>query len=80
MSSHKNHANVAPPIAVSIDAASKMIGLGRTSFYKLLASGEIKSVRCGGRVLVPVAQLNALIERLQHSESKEQSLPRRSGR
>jgi excisionase family DNA binding protein len=70
MSSNEIQATLSP-IAVSIDAAAKMIGLGRTSFYKLLASGEIKSVRCGGRVLIPVDQLTALIERLEHPDSTE---------
>jgi excisionase family DNA binding protein len=67
------------PIAVSIDTAAKMIGLGRTSFYKLLASGEINSVRCGGRVLIAVSELNALIERLRCAESTKPS-PRRLSR
>lgn len=69
--------NINIPIAVSINAAAKMIGLGRTSFYKLLGSGEVKSVRCGGRVLIPVEQLNALIARLPRSGSVGGSSSRR---
>jgi excisionase family DNA binding protein len=61
--SRKDSPSSIGPIAVSIDTAAKMIGLGRTSFYKLMSSGKVEAIRCGGRVLVPVSQLLALIER-----------------
>jgi len=64
-------------IAVSVKTGAKMIGLCRTSFYSLLKAGKIKSVRIGGRVLIPVSELTVLIDRLQQVDGAKPS-PSRS--
>ena len=51
------------PLAVSIAAGAKAVAVGRTRFYQLLKDGEITAIRCGGRVLIPVSQLAAFIEK-----------------
>jgi len=45
------------PLALSIKAAANALGVGRTRMYELLANGEISAVRCGRRVLIPIAQI-----------------------
>ncbi len=52
------------PIAVSIDAACKAAGVGRTLLYSELQRGNIEAVKCGSKTLVVVASLRAFIARL----------------
>ena len=40
-------------LAYSVAEFCHMSGIGRTFFYKLVASGRIKTVKPGGRRLVP---------------------------
>lgn len=39
-----------------------VLGLSRPSVYAALRAGEIASFRIGGRILVPVAAIKALID------------------
>ncbi len=41
------------PLSVSVDEAARLLGLGRSNLFKLLESGEIRSVKVGARRLVP---------------------------
>lgn len=47
----------------SVSEAAKMLGLGRTKIYDMLAKGQISSMRIGSRRLVKVESIKALIER-----------------
>ena len=49
------------PIAVRISDAVRMIGLGRSKIYELIASGDIEIVKVGSCTLIPVASLRKLI-------------------
>jgi excisionase family DNA binding protein len=49
------------PIAVRVSDAVKMIGLGRSKIYELIASGDIEIVKVGAATLIPVASLRKLI-------------------
>ena len=44
-------------IAYRIDEAVKATGLGRTFLYERIASGELKSIKIGGRRLIMVDDL-----------------------
>jgi excisionase family DNA binding protein len=44
---------VMPPLSFSVDEAARLLGLGRSNLFKLLESGEIRSVKVGTRRLVP---------------------------
>lgn len=44
--------------------AARALGVGRTTVFKLIASGELRSVRLGRRRLVPTEALRELVERL----------------
>jgi excisionase family DNA binding protein len=51
------------PIAVRIPEAIRLIGIGRSKLYELIASGEVEVVKIGRCTLIPTASLHALIER-----------------
>lgn len=51
-------------IAYRIDEAVKASGLGRTFLYERIASGELKSVKIGGRRLILHAELMAFLTRM----------------
>ena len=47
----------------SVSVAAKMLGVGRTKIYDMLAKGQILSMRIGSRRLVKVDSIKALIAR-----------------
>jgi excisionase family DNA binding protein len=49
-------------VAVSPAEAALMLGISRAALYQLLMSGELRSVKVGGRRLVSVAAIVALID------------------
>jgi excisionase family DNA binding protein len=49
-------------IFVSIIEAARRLGVGRTSVFKLMASGRLKGVKVGRRTLVPVRALEDFAE------------------
>lgn len=40
-------------LALSVEEAARLIGLGRNAFYEAVRRHEIPSVRIGGRILIP---------------------------
>lgn len=50
------------PLSVSIDNATKMIGIGRTRMYELINEGTLKTVKLGGRTLIRTKDIEALID------------------
>jgi len=54
--------NLNNAITLRIDDACRVAGLGRTSLYKLIGEGRLKSVTIGGRRLVVAASLRELLE------------------
>lgn len=54
-----------PPLTVGVESAYRSLGIGRTAFYALVRSGEIRLIKLGKRSLVPCAELERLVaERL----------------
>ncbi len=47
--------------AYQINEATAAYGLSRTTIYKLISSGELRTVKIGGRRLIPVDAIEALI-------------------
>jgi excisionase family DNA binding protein len=43
----------AVPLSVSVEEAARLFGLGRSNLFKLIESGELRSVKVGSRRLVP---------------------------
>jgi excisionase family DNA binding protein len=56
-----------PRLAYSIAESEALSGLSRSSLYRLIAAGELKTVQRGRRRLVPSAEL----ERLCSAEHRE---------
>lgn len=56
------------PICVKINDAARMIGVGRTKLYELIATNQIEVVKLGKSTRVTTASLNALITRLRVSK------------
>jgi excisionase family DNA binding protein len=53
------HDTIVEPVTVTVSAAIKYSGLGRTKLYELITKGEIESVRVGSRRLINFASLRA---------------------
>lgn len=53
------------PICIRINDAARMIGVGRTKLYQLIAAGEITTVKLGKATRVTTSSLHDLIKR-QH--------------
>lgn len=47
--------------AYSVEEAVRTLGISRRSAYRLIAAGELRTVKLGGRRLVPAAELARLI-------------------
>ena len=55
---------MADKISVTINGASEITGIGRTSLYKLMQSGKLKPRKLGKRTLLLVEDLNTLVKNL----------------
>ena len=51
------------PICVRINDAARMIGVGRTKLYELIADGEVETVKLGKSTRVITASLHRLVMR-----------------
>lgn len=47
-----------PPIAVSPNEAARLAGVGRTTLYAALATGDLKSLKIGTRRLIKVTAVH----------------------
>ena len=47
---------------LTIDEAAKALGIGRNSAYEAAKRGEIPTIKIGGRILVPRAALERMLE------------------
>ena len=56
------------PICVRINDAARMIGVGRTKLYELIADGEVETVKLGKSTRVITASLHRLIMRQRGPE------------
>jgi excisionase family DNA binding protein len=50
------------PLAYRVDEFCRVVGLGRTTVYALIAQGKLASVKIGNRRLIPRAAALALLE------------------
>jgi excisionase family DNA binding protein len=66
-SSSKEHSM--QPLLVSIDEGARIVGLGRTMLYQLIAKNQIKSVKIGRARRIVLTDLEAYIERLRAEAS-----------
>ena len=52
------------------EEVAELTGLGRTKIYHLLAQGDIESVTCGRRRLIPVAAVEAFVTHLREEGAR----------
>ena len=52
-----------PPELLSIEQASRRLGIGRTAAYDAIGRGELRSVKVGRRRLIPADALAELAQR-----------------
>jgi len=50
------------PLSVSVEKAARLIGVGRSTMFTLVHSGDVRSVRVRGRRLVPIRALEEFLE------------------
>jgi hypothetical protein len=48
-------------LQVSVETVGKIFGLGRNSTYAAVKSGQIPSIKIGGRIVVPTAPLRKML-------------------
>ncbi len=51
------------PICVRVNEAARMIGVGRTKLYELIAAGEVETVKLGNSTRIVTASLHDLVRR-----------------
>ena len=49
-------------LVYSLDEAAKLLRIGRTSLYELLAAEELKSIKIGSRRLIARGDIEAFVE------------------
>jgi excisionase family DNA binding protein len=47
---------------LTVEAAAKVLGIGRNNAYEAAKRGEIPTIKIGGRILVPRAALERMLE------------------
>jgi excisionase family DNA binding protein len=52
-----------PPVAYSVPAAAAAIGVGTTTVRALIRSGELRAIRVRNRLLVPLSEIDAFVQR-----------------
>jgi excisionase family DNA binding protein len=57
-------------LLLPVSEAGAVLGVGRTMAWRLVQSGELASVRIGKRRLVPRAELEAYVQRLQREGAR----------
>lgn len=53
------------PLNVSILEAARILGIGRSKAYELLAAGKLEGAKLGARTLVRVASIKAFSDSLE---------------
>jgi excisionase family DNA binding protein len=50
------------PLAISVNEATKVLGLGRTSIYAMIGDGRLETFKLGRRTLIKTASIRALVD------------------
>lgn len=49
--------NIDQPLTLTVEQAAKLLGIGRSTAYELVHTGDIPSLRLGRRIVVPLGQI-----------------------
>jgi len=55
-------------MTLSVEHAANLIGISRTTAYRMVQSGELPAVRVGRRVLILKKPLMEMLEAEEHTE------------
>jgi excisionase family DNA binding protein len=50
------------PLAVSVNDATRVLGLGRTSIYAMIGDGRLETLKLGRRTLIKTASIRRLVD------------------
>lgn len=50
------------PLAISINATAKALGVGRSSVYSLIKTGKLEAIKIGRRTLLTTASIKRLAQ------------------
>jgi excisionase family DNA binding protein len=53
--------NQVEPLALSVEHAAFMLGVSRSKAWAIVKTGELRSVRAGNRVLIPITAIHAFL-------------------
>ena len=48
-------------LTLSVPVSAAMVGIGRSTLYELVRSGDVRSVRLGKRIVIPITVIEALL-------------------
>lgn len=56
------------PLLLNVNQVAKMLGLGRTKVYELIATRQLPAIHFGRAVRVPTASLQRWVEQQEHKD------------
>ena len=59
------------PVCLTPEETARVLGIGRTFVYQLLASGKLESFKLGRRRLVPVDAIDRLVAEARQRQADE---------
>ena len=65
--------------AVNVEEAARQLNLGRSLTFGLVRSGALRSLKVGGRRIVPVAALDEFLSQQQTTEDRVPGLLKEGG-
>ncbi len=68
MSTASSTAPVAPVRLLTPEQAAQVLGCGRSHMFRLIAAGEIRSIKVGRLRRIPVGEVEQYIERLMSAD------------
>lgn len=57
-------------LCVRVDRASRLLDIGKTKLYELIAEGELEAIHIGRRTLVMQDSIDALLKRLRNTDRR----------
>lgn len=58
------------PLCVRVSVAMRLLGIGKTKLYELIATGDLETIRIGRRTLIMQASIDSFVARLREAARK----------
>jgi excisionase family DNA binding protein len=55
------------PVCVRVSTAMRLLGIGKTKLYELIATGDLETIRIGRWTLIMQASIDSLVARLREA-------------